>query len=267
MVIYWSEESTKTMPDNIHGKKRKVSVKFKTLYLSVTSAEAEMRLGFRLQLLRGRPVHKKLAGAETMFGKDTVRETKEKGYNRILEHLTVEGYPTEADSDLKQVNVDHLVYTIIVPVLNDFIRRTGRKDIQLKCEKEIISTDSETGGEEEFVVVDMISVSQENFIFVVESKRSSVGKAMRQCLLAMKDMRDNNGDGKVYGFVTTGENWQMLEYDGTSFRMSESIAVIFGSMDEDKQRWLDSSSCLVGCVYFALSNGGIVKEMVVQVLF
>ena len=251
------------MPDNnTHEKKRKVSVKFKTSYSSVTSAEAEKRLGFRLQSLRGRPVHKMLAGAETMFGKDAVRETKEKVYNRILEHLIVEGYPTEADSDFKEVNIDHLVYTIIVPVLNDFICRTGRKDIQLKCEKEIISTDSETGGEEEFVVVDMISVGQENFIFVVESK-SSVGKAMRQCLLAMKDMRDNNGDGKVYGFVTTGENWQMLEYDGTSFRMSESIAVIFGSMDEDKQRWLDSSSCLVDCVYFALSNGGIVKKDVV----
>jgi len=124
---------------------------------------------------------------------------KEKVYNHILEHLTVEGYPTEADSDFKKVNVNHLVYTIIVPVLNDFIRRTGRKDIQLKCEKDIISTDSEMGGEEEFVVVDVISVGQGNFILIVESRGNSVGKAMRQCLLAMKDMREHNGDGGVYG--------------------------------------------------------------------
>ncbi|KAF8540865.1 hypothetical protein BDD12DRAFT_879666 [Trichophaea hybrida] len=27
---------------------------------------------------------------------------------------------------------------------------------------------------------------------------------MRQCLLAMKDARDNKGGGEVYGFVTTG---------------------------------------------------------------
>ncbi|RPB25945.1 hypothetical protein L211DRAFT_766512, partial [Terfezia boudieri ATCC MYA-4762] len=109
--------------------------------------------------LRGRPIDTMLADAKLMFGMDAVRETKDKVYDRILEHLTVEGYPTEADSDFKEVNVDHLVYTIIVPVLNDFIRKTGRKDIQLKCEKEIVST--ETGGEEGFVVVNLVSVGQE----------------------------------------------------------------------------------------------------------
>ncbi|RPB25944.1 hypothetical protein L211DRAFT_782284, partial [Terfezia boudieri ATCC MYA-4762] len=101
------------------------------------------------------------------------------------------------------------------------------------------------------------------FIFVVESKGSSVGKAMRQCLLAMKDMRDNNRDGKVYGFVTTGETWQMLEYDGASFRKCESITVVFDSMGENKQRWMDNCSAVVDCIYFALSNGGIVKDVVV----
>ena len=64
----------------------------------------------------------------------------------------------------------------------------------------------------------------------------------------MKDMRANNGDGKVYGFVTTGETWQMLEYDSALLRSSESIMMIFDSMDEDKQSWLNRSSCLVDCV-------------------
>ena len=54
----------------------------------------------------------------------------------------------------------------------------------------------------------------------------------------------------MYGFVTTGEIWKMLEYDGTSFRKSESITVIFDTMDEDKQRWLDMSSCLVDCIAY-----------------
>ena len=31
--------------------------------------------------------------------------------------------------------------------------------------------------------------------------RSSLGKAIRQCALAMKDMRDYNGEGRAYGFV------------------------------------------------------------------
>ena len=95
-----------------------------------------------------------------------------------MEHLTVEGCPTEAGPDFREVNVDHLVYTIIVPVLNDFIRRTGRKDIQLKCEKEIIPTDSEIGGEKEFVVVDMISVGQENSFLLWNQTAVLLG---RQC--------------------------------------------------------------------------------------
>ena len=62
---------------------------------------------------------------------------------------------------------------------------------------------------------------------------------MRQCLFAMKDMRDSNGDGKVYGLVKTGDLWQMVEYDGTSFRMTDSINVVFGSM-------MDEGGCRVG---------------------
>ena len=71
-----------------------------------------------------------------------------------------------------------------------FIRKTGRKGIQLYREKEIIVTDEEKGGYEEFVVVDLISVTKGRYVFVVEGRRSCVGKAMSQCLLAMKDMRD-----------------------------------------------------------------------------
>ena len=58
---------------------------------------------------------------------------------------------------------------------------------------------------------------------------------MRQCLLAMKVIRDRNRDGKVYGFVTTGELWQMIEYDGTSFRMTHSIIVVFGKWMKTKR--------------------------------
>lgn len=34
-------------------------------------------------------------------------------------------------------------------------------------------------------------------------------------------MRDNNTGGEVYGFVTTGESWQMLKYDGALFQMTQ----------------------------------------------
>jgi len=97
----------------------------------------------------------------------------------------------------------------------------------------------------------------------VEAKRSSLGQALKQCLLALKDMGDINGDGKVYGFVTTGKSWQMVEYDGVSFRMTEEMIVLFSKMHENEKRWLSSHSVIVGCLNFALNNGGIAKGVVV----
>lgn len=135
---------------------------------------------------------------------DDILMTKEKVYDRILEYLQIEGYPAEGDPDFKESNINHLVYATITPILSDFIHKTGRVTVQLRSEKEIVSTDGETGGTEEFTILDLISVKEERFIpIVVEAKRSSLGQAMKQCLLAMKDMKDSNGEDKVYGFVTT----------------------------------------------------------------
>ena len=68
-----------------------------------------------------------------------------------------------------------------------------------------MSMDSETGGHGEFVVVDGISLKRQKFVFAIEAKRGSLGKGVGEFLLAMKDMRDKNGGGAVFGFVTTGE--------------------------------------------------------------
>lgn len=83
------------------------------------------------------------------------------------------------DEGFGGVGINHLVYSTI---LFDF----RRKSLRLRSEKEIVSTDGETGGTEEFVVVNLISVTEEKFVFIVEAKRSSLGQAMRQCLLLMK---------------------------------------------------------------------------------
>ncbi|KAF8543477.1 hypothetical protein BDD12DRAFT_874574 [Trichophaea hybrida] len=104
---------------------------------------------------------------------------------------------------------------------------------------------------EEFVVIDLISVGEEKFIFIVEAKRSSLGLAMKQCLLAMKD---NNGGGTVYGFVTTGDSWRMIRYDGT-FQVTDKFEILFGSIEEDKETWMKDYSVLVDCIYSALGNG------------
>ncbi|KAF8472744.1 hypothetical protein BDZ91DRAFT_715716 [Kalaharituber pfeilii] len=98
-------------------------------------------------------------------------------------------------------------FAMINPILSCFERKVGR-DIRLRREKEIVSVDSEAGRKEEFVVIDVVSVTERNFVLVIEGKKSSLREAMKQCLLSMKDIRDNNGYGGVYGFITRGEFWK-----------------------------------------------------------
>lgn len=170
-----------------------------------------------MRTLKAIPVDRMLANLEGE-GPDAILKTKERGYDRMVEYLDVEEYPTEMDEDFKEVNINHLVYSTI---LFDFRRKARRKSLHLRSEKEIVSTDGETGGTEEFVVVDLILVTEEKFVFIVEAKRLSLRQATRQCLLLMEGTRDNNTGGEVYGFVTTGESWQMLKYDRALFQMTQ----------------------------------------------
>jgi len=86
---------------------------------------------------------------------------------------------------------------------------------------------------------------------------------MKQCVLSMKDARNKNGGGEVYGFVTTGESWQMLKYNGASFQMTRKIDVLFNGMDQEGKLWMKDNSVLVDCMYVALSNGIVTKDVVV----
>jgi len=219
--------------------------------------EAEERLGLRIKNIKGVAPEIIMANAQYSVAADARKETKERVYRHIVEYLQIGGYPTFEEND-----VHDLVLYIIGPVLFDFISMTGRDSIQLSREKEIISVDAQTGGNEEFVVVDEISVREEQVVFIVEAKRTCVGQAMKQILLSLKDARDNIGGGVVYGFVTTGQIWQMLSYDGASFQMASEIMAVFNGMDGNKEGWMKNCSIIVDCLFFALENGGM-KNVVV----
>lgn len=90
--------------------------------------------------------------------------------------------------------------------------------------------------------MDRISMSQEKFVVVMEVRGSSLGEAMKQCLLAMRD----NNEGEVYGFVTTGDTWRMLKNDG-KFQMRNKIDILFDTMGEGKERWMKDYSALADC--------------------
>ncbi|KAF8458055.1 hypothetical protein BGX38DRAFT_1265349 [Terfezia claveryi] len=157
--------------------------------------------------------------------------TKEEVYKEIKRFLRI----AEEDPDIKEASINHLVYGVVSPVLEYYIDTTGRETVQLRSEKELLSTDDDPGREEEHVVVDLIELKREEYILIVEAKRSSVGT--------------------IYGFVTTGKCWRMIIYDGESFQKSEEMVVLFDAMGSDRQRWMDSYSVVVECNYFALGHG------------
>ncbi|RPB00452.1 hypothetical protein L873DRAFT_1680721 [Choiromyces venosus 120613-1] len=107
-------------------------------------------------------------------------------------------------------------------------------------------------------MVDMVGVGNRKFVFLVEAKKSSLGEAKRRCLLAMKDMGDSNGGDIVYGFVTTGEQWQMFRYDGLAFTQTGNFQVLFHTMGQDKGKWMKEASIIVDCIHAAFRSGGFV---------
>ncbi|KAF8472484.1 hypothetical protein BDZ91DRAFT_790371 [Kalaharituber pfeilii] len=131
-----------------------------------------------LDLLKGIPVENMLANAQ--YNREGLEEVKEKVYDRILEYIEIEGYPTEGVLDFKESNINHLIYSIISPIIRNFRTLTRRLNIQFRSENEVLSQNGETGGQEEFAVIDLISEDEEVFIFVIEVETSSVGKAMGQ---------------------------------------------------------------------------------------
>ena len=90
--------------------------------------------------------------------------------------------------------------------------------------EKIILTDNEFGEIGEFVVLDYITETEKKFVLIIEAKRTSTDQAMKQIMLSLKDARDN-GEGKVYGFVTTGDHWRMFCYDRSEFLQTEEFMV------------------------------------------
>lgn len=241
------------MGDEQPQKKRKFP--WRASYSNISRKDIEKRIGTTTNRLHSTAitVQEMLALAEYKEGSEVVMKIKKEVYREVVRYLRVEGHET-----LMESNTNDLVLFIIVPTIDEFIEQTGRDMVRLFREKQVVSEDGETGGYEEFFVVDGIEIMEEKYIFVIEAKRDSLGKAMGQCLLAMKDMGDSNHGGIVYGFVTTGDTWRMLRYDASdgSFLVSNKIEVAFDTMRREKERWIRDFSVIVDCVYAALNDGG-----------
>lgn len=187
--------------------------------------------------------------------KDQLLLIKEKVYERILEYIVCEGIPTDSTGDFREENINDLVYTIISPVIAACRSELGRK-LRLRREKKITAVDGKYSGLQEFITVDLIGVGNTKFVFVVEAKKTTLGEAKIQCLLPMLDMAAMNGGGVVYGFVTTGQQWQMLRCNGTQFTQTDTFEVLFHTMKGHKKKWLDKYSAVVDAIHTAIVSGG-----------
>jgi hypothetical protein len=182
-------------------------------------------------------------------------DTKDKVYSRITECIDVEDYPAGNIEPFKEENMTDLAGIILISTIADFREQESKFGIKLRREKAIIAKDRETGGLEEFVVIDIIDVDIDKYILIVEAKRSTIAESLKQCALALKDAYDNNSDGKsIYGFLTTGLSWQLIVYKDQRFSLSEDFKVAFPRMKQDKQRWLKDFSVIVDALYYVLCN-------------
>ncbi|RPB21771.1 hypothetical protein L211DRAFT_789832, partial [Terfezia boudieri ATCC MYA-4762] len=115
-----------------------------------------------------------LDGQSKALGEDAIGEIKRRVYDNVIDYLDAEGYPSEARTHFNEANINDLVYTLIVPIISSYRRQTCRKSLQLQRERQIIAVGSEpeaeAGGVEEFAVVDLISVTEEKFVIIIEAK-------------------------------------------------------------------------------------------------
>lgn len=190
--------------------------------------------------------------AGTNEGEDLFGRVKHKVFKAILRYFLIEGYVPRTE-----VNTSDLVLLIIFPIIEGFIRKTSH-EVKLEREMKTVPEDSEIGGYgEEFIVIDAVTLSQQQYVFIIESKKESLVAAMNQCLLALKNMGDCNREGVVYGFITTGLVWRMLRYDPSrgQFLITDRFKVAFDTMARHKEDWMSSCSVIVNCIYAALSSG------------
>ncbi|RPB28105.1 hypothetical protein L211DRAFT_485927 [Terfezia boudieri ATCC MYA-4762] len=76
---------------------------------------------------------------------------------------------------------------------------------------------------------------------------------MRQFLLAMEDMRDNNCEGKVYGSVL--REGRPGKCSKTMVQKTNSIVVVFDSMDWEKEIWMKEGAMLVYYMNMVFDGG------------
>ncbi|UJR29551.1 hypothetical protein I4U23_010768 [Adineta vaga] len=152
----------------------------------------------------------------------------QKLFDRLVERLISEDFPEATIAPLNESVVTDYVGQVLATMIAYISSTTEHRVLKLRREKQIISKDEEFGGNMEFMVNQLINVNNIRYVIGVVIKSDSFGKGLTQLLLAMKSMWEVNKDQKmVYGFVTTAIQWQLVTFDGQTWKLSRLSIIIF----------------------------------------
>lgn len=232
--------------DSSSNRKRK----YVTSFSNISQEEAEMILGFEIHKFyyRQSPIDQFL----TIMAPE---ELKKKVFAQLVDCILAEGFPEASISPMNESVVTDYVGTILRAIISYCKIKMNREDLILSREKQIISKDEQVDGNMEFLVIQKIDAHNTRYVIVVETKRDALGKGLVQLLLALKSMWETNNDQKsVFGFVTTGIVWQLVIYDGQTWKLSEPSTLLIGNMDQQEERWLKNNTQILDVIYSILSE-------------
>ena len=224
--------------------------KYATSFSNVSQEEAESTLG--LELADFYYHQTPLGQFVTAKAPD---ELKKKIFERLMDCILSEGFPEATISPMNESVVTDNVGIILQAMVSHFVRVIGRSVLKLSREKQIISKDEQVGGNMEFIVTHSISTRKIRYVLVVEAKRDSLGKGLIQLLLALKSISEINNDQQmVYGFLTTGIDWQLVTSDGGTWKLSRPSTLLIGNMDANEAEWLRDNTQILDVLYSIFSS-------------
>ena len=224
--------------------------KYTTSFSNVPQEQAERILGFKFV-----PFYYQQEPLDQFITEKAPDSLKKKIFNRLVDCIRSEGYPEASLSPLNEAVVTDYVGNILQPMVAHFYCSRTRKDIELTRETQIISRDEEEDENMEFVVMHSIDVDNVRYVNVIEAKRGALGDGLTQLLLALKSAFGiNNDQKKVYGFLTTAIQWQLITYDGQTWKLSRPSPLLCGNMDKEEDQWLKDNTQVLDMIYSILSS-------------
>ncbi|UJR29521.1 hypothetical protein I4U23_010738 [Adineta vaga] len=220
-----------------------------TSFSNVSQEEAEVIFGFRFD-----DFYNSQIPLNEFIKKKASEELKKKVFDRLIDWILSEGFPEATIAPMNESVVTDFIGIILATTVADIDRTKNRRDFIVLREKQIISKDEEFGGNMEFMIIQSICTGNVRHIIVIEAKRNALGKGLTQLLLALKSMFEVNNDQKlVYGFVTTAINWQLVTYDGQTWKLSRPSVLLLGNMEKYETEWLKDNTQILDVIYSILS--------------